>query len=190
MSLIVICGWSGSGKTTIANILQKQYGYHRIITYTTRSKREQEKNGQEYHFISRDAFQKMIDQKAFFEWTYFNDAYYGSIKKDYERPKSVVILDPAGVKKILSIFPDSLVFQLCLSKELARKRLAQRKEQTKNMEKRLSMDEKAFAQLDAFGDRILSIHIEEKDQVEDVVAKIVGFLAQKEAYNKDLGGRQ
>ena len=52
MSLIVLCGYSGSGKTTIANVLQEKYGYHRIITYTTRPKREQEVNGKDYHKAS------------------------------------------------------------------------------------------------------------------------------------------
>lgn len=189
MSLIVICGWSGSGKTTIANFLQKKYGYHRIITYTTRSKREYEENGKDYHFISRDAFQKMIEEKALFEWTYFNDAYYGSLKKDYEQPKGVVILDPAGVKKIISLCPDSIVFQLCISKELAIKRLLQRKEESEKIKRRLCIDEKNFIQLNAIRDRIIAIHIEESDKVEEIVAKIACFLTQKEANHKKLGGR-
>ena len=169
MSLIVLCGYSGSGKTTIANVLQEKYGYHRIITYTTRPKREQEVNGKDYHFISEEEFKQMIHQDFFFEWTYFNDAYYGSLKRAYQPEKAVVFLDPTGVKKIVEMDPDCMVFELCISKELAIKRLKQRKE---NIEKRRCKDEEAFAQLNSLRNRIILIPIEENDTVEDVVKKI------------------
>ena len=62
-----------------------------------------------------------------------------------------------------------MVFELCISKELAIKRLKQRKE---NIEKRRCKDEEAFAQLNSLRNRIILIPIEENDTVEDVVKKI------------------
>lgn len=60
--LFCILGRFASGKTTIAKILQEQYGYKRVVTCTTRKKREGEREGIDYYFLS-DAEFESLDSK-------------------------------------------------------------------------------------------------------------------------------
>ena len=50
--LTFIMGKTCSGKTRIVEELCKKYGYHKLVTYTTRPMRKAERDGVDYHFIS------------------------------------------------------------------------------------------------------------------------------------------
>jgi guanylate kinase len=95
--LILIMGPAASGKTTIAKILAEVYHIPRLITYTTRAQRAGEKEGADYHFVSKETFQKMIDAHAFAEWQSFDSAYYGSC---IEPGTHVLVITPQGYQKI------------------------------------------------------------------------------------------
>ena len=58
--LLVICGKSATGKTTLKQYLIENYGYDSVITYTTREQRLNEIDGKDYHFIDNEKFQNMI----------------------------------------------------------------------------------------------------------------------------------
>lgn len=52
--IICIVGASGSGKTTASTILQQQFGWNAIVSYTTRPKRRGEINGKDHWFVHKD----------------------------------------------------------------------------------------------------------------------------------------
>lgn len=52
--IICIVGASGSGKTTASMILQEQFGWNAIVSYTTRPMRKGEKNGRDHWFVKKD----------------------------------------------------------------------------------------------------------------------------------------
>lgn len=56
---IVLVGQTNSGKTTVAKLLEA-YGYKRIVTYTTRPKRQGERDGIDYNFVTDEKFKSMI----------------------------------------------------------------------------------------------------------------------------------
>ena len=56
--LIIICGKTNSGKSTLKNALL-QHGFESIVTYTTRSPRLGEVNGVDYHFVSEEEFENL-----------------------------------------------------------------------------------------------------------------------------------
>lgn len=58
--LIIICGATGSGKTTIQNYLASKYGFERVITHTTRAPRKGEEDKKDYYFESEESFLKII----------------------------------------------------------------------------------------------------------------------------------
>lgn len=101
---IVVAGGAASGKTTLAAYIQST-GRRRIITYTTREKREGEVDGIDYHFISEEEFYEKLYQGFFAEHTHYVSEnglyYYASAKEDYVcTDGTVIILDPIGVMEL------------------------------------------------------------------------------------------
>lgn len=100
--IIIITGLSGAGKSTLAEYLVNQYPdkYERVITSTTRNKREHE-NGDEYNYIKKEEFEKMIESKLFLEFSMYEGNYYGTRLCDIEKiinknKQPVLILDIMG----------------------------------------------------------------------------------------------
>lgn len=81
-NILVISGPSGSGKSTLMNEVLKEIkdSYFSIST-TTREMREGEKNGLNYHFVSKEEFENDIDAGYFLEWAKVHDNYYGTSLK-------------------------------------------------------------------------------------------------------------
>ncbi|MCA1797348.1 MAG: guanylate kinase [Geobacteraceae bacterium] len=77
---------SGAGKTTLGrSLLEREAGLQHSISYTTRAMRSAEQDGVDYHFVSREDFQRMIDKGEFVEWARVHDNYYGTCLADIER---------------------------------------------------------------------------------------------------------
>ena len=80
--LIVLSGFSGSGKGTIMKELMKKYSeqYALSISATTRSPRPGETDGVEYFFKTKEQFEKMIADDELIEYAKYVDNYYGTPK--------------------------------------------------------------------------------------------------------------
>lgn len=67
-------------------LLQKDPNLAFSVSCTTRSPRPHEIEGVDYYFITREAFQKLIQEGAFAEWEMvYNDVFYGTLKSEVER---------------------------------------------------------------------------------------------------------
>ena len=98
---IVLLGASGSGKSTIEHELSEHNGFAKIISYTTRQKRNGEENGRDYYFTNNDTFNDMINQGLFAEYDeYSQKRLYGTLKSDYVEGDSVVVLTPNGLRQL------------------------------------------------------------------------------------------
>lgn len=100
--MIVLVGESASGKSSIEKYFVDNYGYNKIISYTTREPREGEVNGVDYHFINQAQFQKLKEQDFFAEMAVYNNWYYGVAKKDCTDDK-VAVLTPHGLRQVSKI---------------------------------------------------------------------------------------
>ena len=99
--IIVLLGASGSGKSTIENILSEKFGYEKIISYTTRPQRISETNGKDYYFITNEKFQESLKKGLFAEYDeYSQDRFYGTLKSDYKKENKVVVLTPNGLRQL------------------------------------------------------------------------------------------
>src|SRR5215469_11454898 len=77
--LFIISAPSGSGKSTLVSQLRSMVeGLDFSISYTTRSPRGSEEDGREYHFTSREEFERMIAAGDFLEWAEVFGNYYGT----------------------------------------------------------------------------------------------------------------
>ncbi|HRP69664.1 MAG TPA: guanylate kinase [Turneriella sp.] len=84
--VFVVSAPSGGGKNSLINILLKEEPRIRhSISSTTRSKRANEKDGMNYHFLTKDEFEKRIRENKFLEYARVLDNYYGTEYAEIER---------------------------------------------------------------------------------------------------------
>ena len=95
--MIVIVGESASGKSTLAKKYEDWLDFKRIVTYTTRHPRQNEKEGVDYHFIDDAEFERLNKDGFFAETAEYNGWKYGSAKKDYVT-NAVAVLTPKGLR--------------------------------------------------------------------------------------------
>ena len=74
--IIVLLGASGSGKSTIENILSEKFGYDKIVSYTTRPQRVGETNGKDYNFINNEKFKDSIRKGLFAEYDEYSQEWF------------------------------------------------------------------------------------------------------------------
>lgn len=104
--LIILTGPTAAGKDTVMKkLLEKRQNMMRMVTTNTRPMREGELEGQDYHFVSREDFEKLISEDAFVEWVEYLGHYKGGQKKHLEEAlksgKDVIWrIDVRGVKNI------------------------------------------------------------------------------------------
>lgn len=102
--ILILCGPTASGKSTIQKLLCEKYGFHRVVAYTTREPRENEVFGEDYYFVTEDKFVDMVINKEFIESTiYSNNRYYGtSINsiKDADKKDYVAVMTPSGARRM------------------------------------------------------------------------------------------
>jgi guanylate kinase len=83
---VVVTGPSGSGKTTIVRrLIEMMPDSTRLITTTTRPPREGERDGIDYHFVTRRAFVASRERGEFLEWAENYGELYGSSKVELDK---------------------------------------------------------------------------------------------------------
>jgi len=131
---IILSAPSGGGKTTIARRLlaeRDDLGYS--VSCTTRSPRPGEKDGRDYHFLSRDDFQAHVKAGDFAEWAEVHGDLYGTLDSEVRgvlrgRKHAILDIDVQGARQLRVRFPDAVtVFVLPPSAEVLVERLRNRK---------------------------------------------------------------
>lgn len=97
--MLILVGGSASGKSTIEKILCEEYDYKKVTSYTTRSPRDGEVDGVDYHYISQEDFFEKWQNGFFAEVGEYNGWYYGSAVEDCTNDK-VAVLTPHGMRQL------------------------------------------------------------------------------------------
>ena len=131
--LFTISAPSGAGKTSLVKaLLEKKQDVTVCVSHATRDKRPGEVNAQDYHFVSIDAFEKMVEDDAFLEHAKVFDNYYGTSQQVVEnllqQGKHVILeIDWQGALQVKQKLPDTVaIFILPPSRETLRQRLTDR----------------------------------------------------------------
>ncbi len=112
--LIVLTGPSGVGKgTLVRSLVTRHPQLYLSISATTRQPRPGEVDGIDYYFVTREKFEKMIEENRLLEWAEYAGNYYGTPKEPIERQiqqsKSVLLeIELVGARKIGQTFPQAL----------------------------------------------------------------------------------
>lgn len=142
--MIVLAGASASGKTEVAKVLASKYGIKKIVTTTTREKRNNEVDGVDYFFVTKEKFERMILEDRFVEYTLYNGQMYGSTKDQISDDKCVVI-DPAGLRSYINLNNDSIVtFYLEADEKTRHNRMIFRGDNPDKIKSRIENDRIAF----------------------------------------------
>lgn len=143
--LVIITGPSASGKSTIADMLcqRGKVKLKRFVTCTTRAKRDGERQHRDYHFMTRDAFEKTIEKNGFFEWAEVYGNYYGSRKLHLKRTMNartpvLMVLDVQGARTVKKQYPKACIVFLTVTLTQAKKRLDSRKTDRPDYRRRLA----------------------------------------------------
>jgi guanylate kinase len=111
--LLVLSGLSGAGKDAVLTRLKESCPFKHITTVTTRPRRASERDNVDYHFVSKERFQAMIERDELLEWAEVYDNWYGvprkPVKQALDRGQDVVIkVDVQGAATIKKILPQAV----------------------------------------------------------------------------------
>lgn len=142
--LLVLSGPTCSGKDAVMRgLLERNKNMQRLVTTNSRAKRDDEVDGVDYHFVTREEFEKLIADGAFFEWVEYRGEYRGGQQKHViealESGQDVVWrIDVRGVKniykKVKEMVPRSVFVMLSSSVEVLRNRSEKRQTEEKKWE--------------------------------------------------------
>lgn len=115
--LLIISGPAGSGKGTVGAHLLKRDDFVYSVSATTRGPRPGERNGVNYHFISREDFTDRINSGDMLEYTEYCGNFYGTPKKEaeavLESGKNLILeIEVDGAHQVKAKFPDAVLIML------------------------------------------------------------------------------
>jgi guanylate kinase len=185
--LFIITGPSGAGKSTVVEAILGNVRAHghaplrKFVTCTTRPKRPGEKNGHDYHFMSRQEFEKDVKDGWFFEHAEVYGNLYGSSRRVMEKllkgkTPIIGVLDVQGARTVKKMIPDAFAIFIDAPKKSLVARLKDRKPDPQELKRRIAKMEKEKKLKKSFDIAIMNPDgkLEETiRKVETVVTKII-----------------
>lgn len=121
---VAIAGPSGVGKGTVVDIFKEKFKEAVfVLSHTTRAKRDGEVDGDQYHFVSKEEFEKGITEGKFLEWAQVHQKdYYGVLREPVEKALKdgkIIIreLDVQGVRQAKQTIADGALLTVFIKPE-------------------------------------------------------------------------
>ena len=154
---------AGTGKTTLVEMLMEEFPcVKESVSLTTRKQRPNEVDGQHYHFITEEEFEKRIEAGEFLEHAKVFGHYYGTSKILLEEQRKqgfhvILTIDTQGAMQLLGKIDAISIFLLPPSIDELKVRLEGRNTETKEViEQRISWAEKEMAQAEHYDYNIIN----------------------------------
>ena len=178
---IVVSGPSGVGKDAVlARMKGLGYPVEYIVTVTTRPQRASEKDNVDYHFISMERFQEMIENKELLEWANVYGNMYGvprqPVKQALDKGQDIIAkVDTQGAATIKKILPQAVfIFLRPTSIEELITRLKQRRTESPfDLALRIKTAEEEIKQLSLFD----YIVVNKQGEIDQTVSQIEAIIA-------------
>jgi len=176
--IFIISAPSGTGKTTVVReVIQQLPGLRFSVSFTTRLPRPDEKEGEDYHFVSHSVFQKMVDKNEFLEWAEVLGNRYGSPRPDLKKMEIegvdlILDIDTQGAKKVAKeIAQPVLIYLLPPSLRVLKERLINRgMDSLERVKFRLSNARRDMEE--AYGYQYVIVN----DRIEDALEKLKSIM--------------
>ncbi len=131
--IFILSAPSGTGKTTLVReVIRQLPGLQFSVSFTTRLPRPDEKEGEDYHFVSHCDFQRTVERNEFLEWAEVLGNRYGTPRPDLKKMERegtdlILDIDTQGAKKVTKEIPQPvLIYLLPPSLKELRERLIKR----------------------------------------------------------------
>ncbi len=177
--VFVITGPSGVGKgTLIRGLMERIDGLELSVSATTRAPRPGEHDGVEYHFLTREQFDRRVQQGAFVEHADYAGRSYGTLRSELEdrvaagRPV-VLEIEVQGARQVRAAMPEAVqVFIAPPSLEALRTRLIGRgTDDAEEVERRLQVAEQELAAQPEFA------HVVVNDRLDEALEQLTAIVA-------------
>jgi guanylate kinase len=181
--VFVITGPSGVGKgTLIKMLLEREPDLALSVSATTRSPREGEVDGRDYHFLTEDQFRERREAGDFLEFASYSGNHYGTLNSELDRclakGRSVVLeIEVQGATQVRAARPDSVqIFIAPPDESVLRERLRGRgTDSAEAIDRRLKTAEQELASQDDFDHRIVNDDLgQAADELESIVRTAIG----------------
>jgi len=191
--VVVLAAPSGGGKTTIARELLRRrpgvFGYS--VSATTRRPRAGERDGEAYHFLTRDEFARRVAAGEFLEWAEYAGESYGTLRSEVERVLAsgrhvVLDIEVKGARQVRAAYPRPAsvsIFIIPPSPDVLLERLRLRRtESGRELQERLAI---AVREVEAAAEdvkhAIVFDHIVVNDVLDAAVKRVIEIVDEPEA---------
>jgi guanylate kinase len=180
-SVFVITGPSGVGKgTLIRGLMERLKRLELSVSATTRAPRPGERDGVDYHFLTREEFDRRVADEEFVEHADYAGRSYGTLRSELEnrvragRPV-VLEIEVQGARQVRAAMPEAVqVFIAPPSLGALRARLIGRgTDDPEEVERRLRVAEEELAAQPEFG------HVVVNDRLEDALERLSAIVASE-----------
>lgn len=180
--LIIISGTTCAGKgTVIKKLLSNHNDIVLSTSYTSRPKRETEIDGVDYYFVSKEEFERKIENGDFLEYAQVQyGSYYGTPKREVlellDGGKDVILeIDVQGAKQIKEIYPSTiLIFIMAPSMREVKRRIMMRG--SENIDQIISRFKVAYNEINQINNYN---YVVVNDDLDTAVAKVEAILVSE-----------
>lgn len=166
--LFVVSAPAGTGKSTLVNRLLEEFPsfIQETCSMTTRHPRHGEINGQHYHFVTKEAFEKTQEQNAFLEAAFVFGNWYGTLNSEVEDilesgKHAVLVIDTQGAAQIKEKRKGIFIFLSPPNLEELKERLFKRQtENAQEQQGRLEWAQNELRQVEHYHYHIVNDNLE------------------------------
>ncbi len=192
--IFIVSGPAGSGKGTVVKLLADNYeGLNVAVSATTRKPRPGEVDGKSYFFISKEEFDKKVEEGQFLEYACFSSNYYGTLKSEVDKIVSlgsdvILEIEVVGAMNVMGIYPNATSIMLTPpDKDVLEKRLRGRNtEEEEEIQKRLARSKEEIMELPKYHYSVINHDNKTKECADEVYSIVQAIRIGTEDAKKQI----